>query len=275
MANMDATSDAPTHFEFRIDAQMRADSATLDITNAFRLASFGKDRALTLFDDHMRRSNPLPPWAMVLERSLELALIDTPLVAEPNILAHEIFGHGARLREFGGAATYTFRPPPPFGFAPGVTNFTSLPHPFTLDEQIVVYQARIATGDFERELVVHSGFESDHLNTTDAFTLLARRMDGTAARCGEQRSFLGETFAARIRARYTVAASFSRRCKRARRGAVRRGRVVRRCANGLEDRGLERTRTDRTHVDDVSRLRSTFRGSLTARSTCACRAFSC
>ena len=57
----------------------------------------------------------------VLARGLKLFFLDGPAAEFETAAIHEIYGHGARVRDLGGKATYSFKLPFPYGalFAPG------------------------------------------------------------------------------------------------------------------------------------------------------------
>jgi len=60
-------------------------------------------------------STPLEKGTAVVGRALELLFLDAPMADMETAVVHEVFGHGARAREFGAHPTYTFRLPLVYG----------------------------------------------------------------------------------------------------------------------------------------------------------------
>lgn len=64
-------------------------------------------------------SRPGPKLAAVAGRALRLALLDVPIASFQGTLVHEVFGHGARAREFGQWPAYQLKVPVPWSFILG------------------------------------------------------------------------------------------------------------------------------------------------------------
>lgn len=83
------------------------------------------ERALFLYDDLLARGLDFDEsgWrrlAGILGRLAKFLLVDTPIVTFLNAVQHEVFGHGARAREFGQWPQYLFGLPLPYSLlAPG------------------------------------------------------------------------------------------------------------------------------------------------------------
>ena len=87
-----------------------------------RLVAHGEDRfvPLRLFED----KGKLRHAANATYRLAKLALFDEPQENWFRVANHEVFGHGARLRElFDGHIAYYLPPPPPYGRGGGATFF--------------------------------------------------------------------------------------------------------------------------------------------------------
>ncbi len=151
-------------YELAIDAQLLARSGVENITNGIRLAFWLKDHGMSLATEKFQKRHPA--WAGVL-RATELVFGDIPLASEITVVPHEVFGHGGRVREFGGAASFDFRPPPPYGFQPSSTNVTR-PYVVTPDSQIIVSQAGIVVEGYEVHQVIVASFEANTLNHVDS-----------------------------------------------------------------------------------------------------------
>lgn len=163
-----ADASYPMRYEFSLDAQLLARSGTENIANAIRLAFWLKDHAMTIATRKWQVGHPV--WAGIA-RAAELVLGDIPVAAEITVIPHEVFGHGARIREFGGTASYHFNAPPPYGFSPSYTHVDK-PYTPSVDADIVVSQAGIVVEGHERHEVIVSSFEANTLNHVDSGLLV-------------------------------------------------------------------------------------------------------
>jgi hypothetical protein len=158
----------PAHvmpFEFGFDAQLRAETGTKDILNGVRLAFWAKDHVVGRLERGPQAAHPI---AMGFARTAELLLLDVPLAAEATVFPHEIFGHGARYREFGGSPSFHFSLPPPYSFTP---SFTRNDEPITVDtpdSQTLIFQSGIVVEGYAAHAVLVSSFEADTMNHIDS-----------------------------------------------------------------------------------------------------------
>lgn len=155
-----------TNYAFSLDGRLRPEMGAEDLTSAFRVAFRGKD---LLMD---RLEVGLPPVAGIGVRLAELVVIDTPLSISTQTFAHEMFGHGGRVRELGGAATYVWKPPFPYS---SDTSFyvPSFARPLTFDEQALIAQGGLALEGFQRQQVLRSAFASGRWAHGDAMDYFA------------------------------------------------------------------------------------------------------
>ena len=159
-----ASGGTPMLFEFAIDAQLLPRNGALNILNAFRVGFWLKDHALGEATRELSVSHPV---LMAFGRAAELTLVDVPLAAYAGVLPHEVYGHGGRIREFGGTATYQFQIPPPYYYTPSMTKVGTA-YRSTPDANIIVSQAGIQVESYQLHECVVSSFEADTLNRIDA-----------------------------------------------------------------------------------------------------------
>jgi hypothetical protein len=159
----------PANYTFSFDAQLRPRMGAEALTSAFRVALRGKDLLL----DRLAGPDRVPPipWG-VGQRLVELVLVDTPLAISTQTFAHEIFGHGGRVREFGGTATYVWKPPFPYSTQTSYyePNFT---RPLSDDEQVLIFQGGLALEGFQRHEALRSAFVAGTWSHGDAMNYFA------------------------------------------------------------------------------------------------------
>jgi hypothetical protein len=136
------------------DAELSGWMGARDISSVVR----GLDRGLDqlLFD----RLLDLPALAGIPIRAGRLVLLDTPLAMLAIWTHHEVFGHGARGREFGLGPTFSIGVPPPYGFDPYATRtswsseaYERLGH---TEQVLVMSEGQEAEALLERELIARS-----------------------------------------------------------------------------------------------------------------------
>ncbi|CAN5922717.1 hypothetical protein BH11GEM2_BH11GEM2_36930 [soil metagenome] len=152
-------------FKLGVEPQLRPETGTQDIHDAFRLAFWMKDHWVGRLEHQARINHPI---ALGFARAAELLLLDVPVAAYATVLPHELFGHGGRLREFGGSATYQFELPPPYSFKP---SFTHTKRPLavdTADTHLLFSQAGILVEGYEAHAALVSSVEADTLNHIDS-----------------------------------------------------------------------------------------------------------
>jgi len=141
-----------------VDRDMTA-GAGATVTNAVgRLAAHAEDRfiPLRLFEDRGRARHA----GNATYRFAKLALFDEPQENWLRVANHEVFGHGARLRElFDAGIGYELPAPPPYGRGGGAT-FFGYDRPPTIEEVLAV-----TTGGMEANYVLARALAQDALTT--------------------------------------------------------------------------------------------------------------
>ena len=151
----------PQSFALRIDPTASATAGTDDVLDAFHHALRAKDRKLGELEQDEAADHPV---ALAFARAAELVLVDIPLASYATVIPHEVFGHGARARELGSGATYTFRWPPPYGFTPSATHATDPRAIAPDDAHLLFVQGRITVDGYEARQLARSAFAADTLD---------------------------------------------------------------------------------------------------------------
>src|SRR4029079_810124 len=95
------------------------------------------------------------------------------------LIQHEVFGHGARLRELGeNDLTYHFRMLPPYGHGGGFTSWESSPR-LTLDEDAVMRIGGMEAGGIMAEEIQNRVLAHKKLNYREAALYIAGRLANT------------------------------------------------------------------------------------------------
>jgi hypothetical protein len=117
----DTTGDTP--IEIVVDRYISASAGAADLLAIQHELASLEDRVLPLkFGDERRR---LPLVAGIAYRAGKLIALDVPQDHMLMVVAHEVFGHGARLRELGiGHIGYSFDAPIPYGHGGAATSFS-------------------------------------------------------------------------------------------------------------------------------------------------------
>src|SRR5207237_6954167 len=104
------------------DAYMTPSVGALNLSTVQHALSAAEDHFLPLkFGDERSR---LQLTGGILYRAAKFTLLDVPQDHMLLVVQHEVFGHGARLRELGsGTIGYGFDAPIPYGAGGAVTNF--------------------------------------------------------------------------------------------------------------------------------------------------------
>jgi len=107
-----------------VDRDMTPAAGAADVLAAQRLISSFEDRLLPArFSEATRLTHALG----IAYRLGKWAAIDLPQDSFLMVAAHEVFGHGARLREIGASGVrYRFEAPPPYGAGSAATMFNGL-----------------------------------------------------------------------------------------------------------------------------------------------------
>jgi hypothetical protein len=158
----------PTEIVVAADPKLSMDAGIISI-RSLSLFAFQYERALPSADIH---GSPRASFAVnLLGRLAEEVFIAGPLVEAETGGIHEIFGHGARGREFGLEPTYQFSLPQPYRaiFSPddhvehsAFTQFSAT-HPPQQDRDLATtfagIEANLRTAHLiESDLVKHDGF---------------------------------------------------------------------------------------------------------------------
>jgi hypothetical protein len=147
--------DAAMEFTLSVDPRLRPAMGAEDFLTAARLLYWAKDASLgRVLDD-----SGAPGALLAVERLAELVLLDFPLAQESQVFPHEIVGHGGRVRELGGKATFGIELPVPYSFL--TRNATGgggarwrFNRPLTRDEQLLIYQGGMAVESAQRLLLL-------------------------------------------------------------------------------------------------------------------------
>ncbi len=97
-------------------------------------------------------STPARKAAGIVGRLAKAALVDVPLVELQDTLAHEVFGHGARAREFGQSPVYAFQLPLTYRFLSGPTDYSGITYfvrTGLLDSDVPITAAGLEANYFE------------------------------------------------------------------------------------------------------------------------------
>ena len=118
-----ASALAQPRYGLVADATLTAAAGAENVLAAHRATVALEDRYLPmrLFGEHTAARKA----AGIGYRAARLVLLDHPLDHLAFLAQHEVFGHGARYREFGWAqAGYHLSPPPPYGDGSGSATYT-------------------------------------------------------------------------------------------------------------------------------------------------------
>lgn len=126
------------------DPEWTSFSGARDISSLLRLADRGLDAVESLL-------GPLPWYAGIPLRLGRFLAVDAPLSMFLTWTQHEVFGHGARGREFGLDPTFSLAVPPPYDF--------SMPNPRTHWD---AHRAEMLSPD-QQVLLITAGQESEAL----------------------------------------------------------------------------------------------------------------
>ena len=110
-------------------------------------------------------------------RLLKLAFFDAPQEQLLMVVNHEVFGHGARLRErFDGPIGYRIGVPQPYGRGGGSTSFAFDRQP-SRHEVLAINVAGMEASAVSAGLVAHHAFSRDALRMRDALRYLLFELD--------------------------------------------------------------------------------------------------
>ena len=152
------------------------------------LAARGEDRAVPhrLFAECVDdESNPYRPiaWcggrraANISYRLAKHVLFDAPQERLLLVFVHEVFGHGARLRErFDGPIGYHIEPPPPYGGGSGATSFVFDREP-TPYEELTVAAGGMESTSVVAAIVADGAFADRTMHPRDALRYLTFELD--------------------------------------------------------------------------------------------------
>lgn len=113
-------------------------------------------------------------------RLLKYAVFDAPQERLLLVVNHELFGHGARLRElFDGPIGYRIRAPAPYGRGGGSTSFVFEREP-TRHELLAINVAGMEADAVAAALVAHGAFSQRRMRPRDALRYLAFELDTLA-----------------------------------------------------------------------------------------------
>ena len=115
--------------------------------------------------------------ANVTFRWMKLALFDAPQERVLMVANHEVFGHGARLRErFDGPIGYRIDLPPPYGRGGGSTSFVFDRQP-THHDLLAIDVAGMEANGVAAGIAAHGAFSRGRIRVRDALRYLAFELD--------------------------------------------------------------------------------------------------
>ena len=158
-----------------VDRDMTAGAgATVTIAVA-RLVARAEDRfvPLRLLED----TGKLRRGVNATYRLAKLGLFDEPQENWFRVANHEVFGHGARLRElFGGHIGYQLPAPPPYGRGGGAT-FFQFDHPPTVEEVLAVTVGGMEANDIAARALAQDALTQGRWHYRDARRYLYAEYD--------------------------------------------------------------------------------------------------
>jgi hypothetical protein len=115
--------------------------------------------------------------ANLLFRVVKLFDVDAPQEQLLMVVNHEVFGHGARLRErFDGSISYQFDAPTPFGDGGGSTSFELDREPTTA-EWLAISAAGMEVDGVAAGLIAHRAFLDGRMRSRDAIRYYIAELD--------------------------------------------------------------------------------------------------
>jgi hypothetical protein len=115
--------------------------------------------------------------ANVTYRLLKQLFVDAPQERLLMVINHELFGHGARLRElFDGPIEYHFDAPPPYGGGGGATTFVFNRDPVPY-ERLAVSVAGMEANSLAAAAIAHRAFSRRQMHAREAFRYLLFELD--------------------------------------------------------------------------------------------------
>jgi len=160
-----------------VDRDMTPAAGATDVLALRRLLASFEDRVLPA-----RFSEATPPGHAlgILYRAGKWAAIDLPQDSFLMVVAHEMLGHGARLREFGASGVrYQFDAPPPYGDGSAATVVDSAwPHAVTRANLLAVDAAGIETQALLADDISGQALARDSLSYRDAWLYAESRIAG-------------------------------------------------------------------------------------------------
>ena len=158
-----------------VDRDMTPAAGATDVLALQRLLASFEDRVLPA-----RFSEATPPGHAlgILYRAGKWAAIDLPQDSFLMVVAHEMFGHGARLREIGASGVrYQFDAPPPYGDGSAATLVDSAPpHRATRADVLAIDAAGIETQNLLADDISGQALARDSLSYRDAWLYAQSRL---------------------------------------------------------------------------------------------------
>jgi hypothetical protein len=121
VANPATAAAQPSSVAVVVDRDMTVEAGTTDVLALQRALAYLEDR---LLPTHFTETTPGTHALGIGYRIGKWVALDLPQDEFLMVVAHEVFGHGARLRELGATGvTYSFDAPPPYGDGSATTSF--------------------------------------------------------------------------------------------------------------------------------------------------------
>ena len=160
-----------------VDRDMTPATGAADVLALQRLLASFEDRVLPT-----RFSEATPPGHAlgILYRAGKWAAIDLPQDSFLMVVAHEMLGHGARLREIGASGVrYQFDAPPPYGNGSAATVVDGAwPHTATRADRLAIDAAGIETQNVLADDIGAQALARDSLSYRDAWLYAQSRIAG-------------------------------------------------------------------------------------------------
>ncbi len=153
-----AAAEAPLEYRLQLDPDLGMESGVINVTTFARLV--------------LRGADVLTGDSLVVRLAAAIA-VDSAVAIEAAVLPHEVFGHGARAREFGFEDHYDLQPPPPYAWLFGSdlrsrTQWELGDRSPTVDETALFYLGGLEAQEVQLRSLAFTAFRARTLSRGDA-----------------------------------------------------------------------------------------------------------